>query len=127
LLLVWDFPRDSQPQPAAFVIDYTTSGTAQTLQMSVSLSGIGACAGDMSPNTYCAQWPQCPDPGVYFFWVHALWDTGDVSEKSNLATCQFIAAKPCDCQVVVETPTSPVPPSSTRVPTSSPPPMFVAS
>lgn len=92
LLLLWDFPQDFAPQPVSWLIDYTSSEGAVVEQMTVPSV---FCS---SRSAYCAQWPRCPDPGVYLFWVQAQWSEGQVSARSNIATCEFKAGKPCVCQ-----------------------------
>lgn len=92
LLLVWDFPQDDTSQLASWLIDYTYAGGGTVEQMTVPPVFCPSRGG------YCAQWPGCPDPGIYQFWVQAQWKSGQVSARSNIATCEFTALKPCVCQ-----------------------------
>ena len=101
LLLIFEFPRAYQPQPASFHISYTTSvdATGTIDEMTVPLSAIGACGGgpDTTEDTYCAAWPACPADGtVMLFWIQAVWAAGE-SGPSNSLLCQFSAAHPCEC------------------------------
>src|SRR5262245_22303017 len=84
--LAWKFPRSSNPQPTSFTITYRGNldpgGTLQ--QMQAPWVPASACQrmleaeGDM----FCVQFPTCPAPDTYTFWVATVWPT-QTSDKSN--------------------------------------------
>jgi hypothetical protein len=115
LWLVWEYPRTGV-QPDAFLIAYASTDGGDTLQqMTTPPSSVAACAavsGD-NPDVYCTQWPGCPAPGVYAFFLQAQFGQ-ELSEKTNLAACQIEAAHPCVCVALETDPEAP--PATTPAP-----------
>jgi hypothetical protein len=131
--LTWQFPRAYTPQPASFVIGYTSPDGQTVLEMQTPPSGVGACVavgGDAAPDTYCTTFPTCPPPGVVVFLVQGAWTTApERSAIETQITCVFTAALPCVCQdasvITPDIPTPPVmaiPPPPVFAPTYPPPP-----
>jgi hypothetical protein len=116
--LLWDFPRETTPQPASFRLTYRNSndpgGVLQ--QLGVPWHPLEACASLFRdnappPDTFCTTLPTCLAPGVYTFWASAVTPT-QTSDPSSPFSCQATA----DCRCLpVETP------APTTAPTALPP------
>jgi hypothetical protein len=121
MLLVWDFDRAYTPQPDHFLISATSATGTDTLQVVPSAPGACAQAQGATDNTYCAQWPACPQGDTLTILVQAAW--GDtLSAPAGPLTCFFSPWQPCVC-LASDPQLPPVPqiPPSLLTPPSPPP------
>ena len=108
-ILLWDVPRDVPLEGFRITI---TDLVAQKLdQLDVTPSAVGAC-GKEPADTYCAQLPVSPPPGVYGIFVQAKRGgqmTEEAAARQQGLLCHIIAGRPCQCMPLAgpTTPTLP--------------------
>lgn len=128
LTLLFQFPRDYQPAPDAFLFTYGMSAASMLDEMRAPLSAEGACgAGEgIDTNTFCTQWPTCPNDGeVLFFWVQAVWGEERSDAEAARQTMLACTVQHCTCVTLDLTqPATPPPAEMPTAPTMPPLPAF---
>lgn len=105
LILSWDFSADSTPKPESFLVTYRSSNAPdRPQQFRIPNLGRVSCDGvkdapDLTPDSICGRPPDCLPPGLYAFEVQAE-EAGQLSEASNLATCEALPGCRYTCEGV---------------------------
>src|SRR5215831_3799608 len=98
MTLVWDFPRTVTAE--GFRITVTDLAAQKMDQLTVAPSAEGACGPGNGANTFCAQLPTCPPPGLYALFVQAKVGaqfSSDAEAEHEGILCHMLPTAPCHC------------------------------
>jgi hypothetical protein len=106
--LLWEFDPESFPPPDRFLLTLTRPESTEVFSVPPSAQGSCGRSQDITPQTYCAVLPSCPQDGAYQFEVQAEWDTLGRSEaQENVLVCVMSLEIPCRCLAESSTPITP--------------------
>jgi hypothetical protein len=106
--LLWEFDPESLPPPDRFLLTLTRPESTEVFSVPPSVQGSCGRGQDITPQTYCAVLPSCPQDGVYQFEVQAEWDALGRSEaQENVLVCVMSLEIPCRCLAESSTPITP--------------------